>query len=291
MSKMSNRRLGTGLLAVMLAGSVVVASCSSDKDGSTGDAKAASSTTTPATSTTAAAGPKPVTVLVSNDDGYEAPGIDALVEGLRKLPQVKVVVYAPLKQQSGTAGKTTDGPVEVTDVKLHSGAPAKAVAGFPADTIKVAMDRDGVKPDLVVTGINLGQNIGPLVDVSGTVGAARAAVARGVPALATSSGLTAFDVKAAVPFVVDWFEKNRAAVADHSLPVAVQNLNVPSCETGKVRGLADVKVGLDEPAGDALKTQDCNSTAPEASLVDDVQAFNAGFATLSTLSAEPAIVP
>ncbi|MCB0978627.1 MAG: 5'/3'-nucleotidase SurE [Acidimicrobiales bacterium] len=229
----------------------------------------------------------PLTVLVTNDDGYQAAGIDALVRGLRKQPALKVVVYAPMKQQSGTGGKTTDGKVEVKDLKLNSGIPVKAVDGYPADTIRVAMDEDGVKPDLVITGINLGQNIGPLVDLSGTVGAARAAVARGVPALATSSGVPSFDVDAAVPFVIDWFVNHRAEIAARNLAVEVQNLNVPSCEKGKVRGLLDVEVGIDEEAGTALQSQDCTSKAPQASLTDDVKAFNAGFATLSTLSSKP----
>ena len=225
---------------------------------------------------------------MSNDDGYEAAGIDALVSGLKSIEGVEVIVYAPLEEQSGTGGSETDGAVEVTDVELDDGTPAKAVDGFPADTIRVAMDEDGIEPDLVITGINLGQNLGPVVDFSGTVGAARAAVARGVPALATSSGLDAFDVEAGVPFVVEWVNENRAAIAAGRQPVAVWNMNFPSCDTGEIRGLLEVESGVDEPIGDALTSdQDCVSTVPEAELTNDVVAFNQGFATLCDVPAAP----
>ena len=107
-------------------------------------------------------------------------GIDAVVQALRKLPDTKVTVVAPATNQSSTGGKTTPGPLTVTDATTASGYPAKAVAGYPADTIRWAIDDHGIDftPDLVVSGINFGQNIGPITDISGTVGAARAAAAR-----------------------------------------------------------------------------------------------------------------
>jgi len=132
-----------------------------------------------------------LTILVTNDDGVTAPGINATVQALTALPHTKVTVVAPLTNQSGTGAKTTAGALTVTDATTASGYPAKAVAGYPADTIIWAIDDHGVaqRPDLVVSGINFGENIGPLASLSGTVGAAETALARGIPALAVSQGV------------------------------------------------------------------------------------------------------
>src|SRR6478736_2648135 len=137
--------------------------------GSSGGSESSSDTAT----TTPTAAAEPLRILVGNDDGYSAEGIDTLVTALLTLDDVDVTVVAPLTQQSGQGGKTTpDTELAVTDVKTKGGFPAKAVDGYPADAINVAFDELGLEPDLVITGINEGQNLGPLVDVSGTVGAA-----------------------------------------------------------------------------------------------------------------------
>ncbi len=149
-----------------------------------------------------------------------------LVKGLQTLDDVEITVVAPLTQQSGQGGKTTEGELAVTDVETKSGYPAKAVEGYPADAINVAFDELGVEPDLVITGINEGQNVGPLVDISGTVGAARAGVANGVPALATSQGTDSFDYESAVPFILDWVTEHREALQSGDAPVEVVSMNI-----------------------------------------------------------------
>ena len=255
---------------------VLLAGCGS------GGSKASSTTSAPAggsggaTETTAA---KPLKVLVTNDDGYGAAGIDAVVEGLRALPDTEVTVVAPLANQSGTGGKTTDGPLTVTDVKTASGYPAKAVDGFPADTIIWAIDQHGIDftPDLVVSGINFGQNIGPSVNISGTVGAARAAAVRNLPALASSQGLGDPPAYATgVTRVLDWVAEHRGALLDGSAVTAklLENINIPTCTTGANRGVVDVPVATDA-AGRDLNQVDCASTATNP--VDDVDAFKEGF--------------
>ena len=275
-------------LALVLALAVgPLAACGSDsEDAGGGDG---GTTTTVASSTTAAATEAPLDVLVSDDDGYAAEGIDVLVEALRSIDGVTVTVVAPLEQQSGTGGKETEGPLEVTDVALASGFEAKAVDGFPSDSIRVAIDELELEPDVVITGINEGQNLGPAVDLSGTIGAARAAVARGIPALATSQGLTASpDYASSVPFILDWVAEHRAALADGTAPVEVTSLNVPTCETGEVRGLVDAEPDLDGDMGQALGVADCTSAAEEGDLEGDVALFLAGFATMSIVQATPA---
>ena len=139
-----------------------------------------------------------------------------------------------------------------------------------------------------MSGINEGQNLGPVYDVSGTVGAAREAAERGIPALAVSQGLGAEpDYEAAVPFVIDWVEARRARAGDgpRDAPAEVEGLNVPTCTAGEVRGQRRVtRVAAASP--DALVAQDCTATDNDPDTddtVDDVEAFNSGFAVLSPI--------
>lgn len=261
--------------------------CGSSSDGGSDGADKATTTTAAATSTTDPA--ETLEVLVSNDDGYSSEGIDTLVEGLRKLDGVKVTVVAPLTQQSGTGGKETEGELAVTDVQTKSGYPAKAVAGYPSDSIRVAMDELGIEPDVVITGINEGQNLSPLMDLSGTVGAARAAVARKVPALATSQGLADdLDYDVAVPLITDWLQDNREDLLAGTAEVQVTNLNIPSCDAGEIRGLVEAEVDTSGDGAAALAKQDCTSTEMPAKPTGDVAAFVIGFATIGVIPDVPA---
>lgn len=258
---------------------LTLAACSSSDGGS--DAEKSS--------TPAPGEAEPLRILVSNDDSYAAPGIDALVEGLLTLDAVDVTVVAPLEERSGSGAKVTDGEVTVTDVETEGGYPAKAVDGFPADAVRVAIDELDIEADLVVTGINSIQNLGPLLDISGTVGAARAAAARDVPAFATSQGIgDPIDYEAAVPYVLDWITEHRDALAEGEDPAAVTSLNVPSCASGKVRGLAEVEADPRADPADALAPQDCTSTVEVDGETGDVAAFLVGYATISTISSKAA---
>lgn len=221
-------------------------------------------------------------ILVTNDDGVGAPGIDALVEALRKLPRVKVTVVAPATNQSGTGDKTTPGGVPATDAETASGYPAKAVAGFPADSVIAALDGAAPKkPNVVISGVNQGQNLGALTDVSGTVGAARTAARHGIPALAVSQGIAESpDYASGAREAVDWLKEHRKALSKNSVAPFVDNLNVPTCTTGEVRGVIEVPVAPN--AENALAPSDCQSTVTNP--VDDIQAFNDGYASLSELT-------
>jgi 5'-nucleotidase len=247
---------------------------------------ASTTTTTTGSTTTTASGSAaaPLKIVVTNDDGYAAAGIDKLVSALSAMDGVEVTVVAPAEQRSGTGGKTTSGALATSKQKLASGGDVTAVAGFPADTVRVAFDDMKLDPDLVISGINEGQNLGPVVDVSGTVGAARAAVRRGVPALAVSQGLgQKVDYDAAARLVVQWVTDNRAKLADGSLPTTyVLNLNVPSCASGSVRGELAVASAT---AGNALPAADCTATG--TGFKDDVSAFANGYATLTQIPVEP----
>lgn len=309
-STLGTTRWRRGLLAVVASLLLVMAGCSSDDSSSdadsTADAGASDTTTDPesATDPTQPAddtGQEPLVILVSNDDGYSAPGIDALVEGLLAIEGFEVTVVAPADERSGTGGNSTEGPLEVTEVELASGHPAQAVDGFPADAVRVALDDLEVEPHLVITGINAGQNLGPIIDISGTVGAARAAVARGVPALATSQGWAGstdaeLEYRVAVSIIIDWVLDNRDALLAGEVPAEVVSLNVPSCGTDPIRGLAEVAVHLEAVPAEALELEvDCTSTVsisdlPAEDSTDapyDVGAFNNGYATLGPVPDEP----
>ncbi|MBK9179213.1 MAG: survival protein SurE [Acidimicrobiales bacterium] len=230
--------------------------------------------------------PEPLRILVTNDDGVGAPGIDVLVEALRAQPGVEVIVVAPATNQSGTGGSTTPGELAVADATTASGFPATAVAGFPADTVIWATDLGGLaeRPDLVISGINNGQNLGPLTQVSGTVGAARAAEARGIPALAVSQGIAdSPDFATGAELAIAWLEEHRdAIVSGEAADGVVENLNVPTCPSGSVRGVVDVPTATDAGGRDLLTTS-CTSTVEDPA--DDIDAFMNGFAPLAPVPA------
>lgn len=229
-----------------------------------------------------------LTILVTNDDGVSAPGINATVQALTALPHTKVTVVAPATNQSGTGAKVTGGTLTVTDATTASGYPAKAVAGYPADTIIWAIDDHGVaqRPDLVVSGINFGENIGPLASLSGTVGAAETALARGIPALAVSQGVDNGqqpDFSQGSRYLVAWVQAHRNALVAAKKGNATKtngNLNVPTCVTGHIRGPVTVTLGA-TLTGYSVGTVNCSGAAAKPR--NDVQAFVDGFASLTAL--------
>ncbi len=270
---------------VLLVPAGVVSACSSSDD-------AATTTTTStaaaegSTTTVAAPASKTLTILVSNDDGVGAKGIDVLVTALKGIPDTEVIVSAPATNQSGAGGKTTPGALTATPTTMLSGVEATAVTGFPADSVNWALD-GGIreKPQLVASGINAGQNVGSFINLSGTVGAARAAAAKGIPGLAVSAGIddaAAFD--AAAKLAVQWVEQHRGALLDGSMdtvPASVTNINVPVCSAGAVRGLLEVPAAAEAPT--SLAPVDCNAPEPATKPADDNAAIAAGWASLSVI--------
>jgi 5'-nucleotidase len=274
---MTHRTRPVALLVALLA--LLATACG----GSDGKAAVGTTTTSAAPTSTTAKPVEVLEVLVTNDDGYASDGIDAIVEALRAEPTTHVTVVAPNDNQSGQGDKTTPGTLVRHDVKTKSGYPAVGVEGHPADTVIVALDVLHLKPNLVVSGTNQGQNIGPFTEVSGTVGAAKEAVRRGVPAFATSTGLVKdhpLDYAVSAKLVVQWVHEHRAALLARTAPVEIRNLNVPTCVTGSLRGVVDVPLATDFKGRDA-SLQDCSSTKPQSALVDDVDAFANGFAPLT----------
>lgn len=234
---------------------------------------------------------EPFEVLVSNDDGYSAAGIDAVVEGIRGLPNSTIHVVAPLTNQSGGGGNTTAAPYVVSGspVTTISGRAATAVisndparqpapisgSAWPADAVNYALKTMLLSPELVVTGINQGQNMGSVTPLSGTVGAARAARKLGFPAIASSQGGISppndfpTGVTATLALIEEW-RLGRTVNTTNS----VLNINIPTCAVGSVRGTVQTVVATNS---NNYTLQDCSSIAPANSVISDIDAFNKGF--------------
>jgi 5'-nucleotidase len=125
-------------------------------------------------------------ILLTNDDGYRAPGILALYHTLAG--DHEVVLAAPDRERSAIGhGITLNQPLRVDEVDLMGGGRGFAVAGTPADCVKLGLAHlCSTRPDLVISGINAGSNTGININYSGTAGAAREAALNHLPSLAVS---------------------------------------------------------------------------------------------------------
>lgn len=128
------------------------------------------------------------TILLTNDDGYDAPGLKALIEAFRTAGDL--YVSAPAVEQSGKGHSiiTTREPIFVSERKQPNGVTWYAIDGPPATCARLAIDALlPRRPDIVISGINRGGNLGiASVYLSGTVGAAQEAALVGIPAIAVS---------------------------------------------------------------------------------------------------------
>jgi 5'-nucleotidase len=167
-------------------------------------------------------------ILLTNDDGIHAPGIRAMYHALKALGDVHVV--APETVQSATGhGVTISTPLLTSRAEIADGVFGTAVDGRPADCVKLAVAQILPRaPDLVVSGINSGANVGINVIYSGTVAAAIEAAFLGLPAVAASLLLTAdvtpdYDRAGAelIPVIQDLLHKGLTGGQ-------VVSLNVPS---------------------------------------------------------------
>jgi 5'/3'-nucleotidase len=179
--------------------------------------------------------PPPYRILISNDDGVHAPGIAALAQTLQAIGDVTIV--APAENFSGAGHSiVTTAPVFREDLTLPNGLKAIGLTATPASTVDVALRNImTTPPDLVVTGINRGYNLGLSIYVSGTNGAAREAAFRGIPAIATSIEVTASsrELGTAAEEVLGVARR----VKQHGLPkYSFLNVNVPPRPEGGYKG-------------------------------------------------------
>ncbi|MCW2928481.1 MAG: stationary-phase survival protein SurE [Thermoleophilia bacterium] len=185
-------------------------------------------------------------ILVTNDDGFDSPGLHAVVEALAPLGRVAVI--APDRNRSGVSRSITLGAMLVVhEVDVPHAEIAFATDGTPADCVRLAvLGLAGPKPDIVVSGANNGLNVGDDVAYSGTVSAAFDAAMNGLPAIAVSQQSTArelgyprthdFDhaaLQAFLPSLVQRVLDRRGTLPDG----LVINVNVPGIPVSEVTGV------------------------------------------------------
>ncbi len=138
-----------------------------------------------------------------------------------------------------------------------------------------------MNPDLVISGINFGQNIGPLIPLSGTVGAARQGGKHFIPSVAISAGLgSPADYPSAASELTTWLNDFLLGRVGPPLFQSVTNINVPTCTTGAIRGVAVVPAAT-ATNGRPLNPSNCLSTV--TTLNDDIDAFTNGFISVSSI--------
>jgi 5'-nucleotidase len=180
--------------------------------------------------------PPPYRILVSNDDGVRAPGLAALAQILQAIGDVTIVAPAENSSGAGHSISTASDAIFRDELTLPNGLKAIGLTATPASTVNVAI-RNIMKPlpDLVVTGINRGYNLGYSTYVSGTLGAARQAAMLGVPAIATSIA------GAGVPRDLPYAAEEVLGVARRAKmygmpPRSFLNVSIPEMPQGGYRG-------------------------------------------------------
>ncbi len=227
-------------------------------------------------------------ILISNDDGVSAPGIRALAKALERLGEVWVV--APEIEQSGMSHALTLS----RPLRLREHAPRVwALDGTPADCTYVALHHATLlprPPSVVVSGINMGLNLGTDVFYSGTVAAAREGALRGVPAMAFSmpargnAGACAVRARAMVARLLAWREANPTAAAP------LVNVNFPD---GRAKGVRACSLGVREyenlveirndPRGRQYLWIGGPSVVGSPAEGTDTAAYEAGYVSVTTL--------
>jgi 5'-nucleotidase len=228
-------------------------------------------------------------ILVSNDDGYQAPGIICLAETLQQFAQVTVV--APDRNRSGASNSLT---LEYPLRPRQASNGFIYVDGTPTDCVHIAIT--GLleePPDIVISGINAGPNLGDDVIYSGTVAAAMEGRFLGLPALAVSLAGTKPSHYQTAAQVVKLL-LTRLQTDNLPLPVdTILNINVPDCPWESLNGMQITRLGSRHCSAPAIKSEDphgnpiywVGSSGPEqdAGPGTDFYAINQRFVSISPL--------
>lgn len=180
-------------------------------------------------------------ILLTNDDGVASPGLLALRRALS--PQHETVVIAPDRNWSISGhNRTMDRPLRVAEVSLEDGSPAYSSDGTPSDCVALAaLGFLDYVPELVISGINSGNNLGDDITYSGTVAAAMEGVISGIPSIAVSMDTQPqWYVEVAAEFIVRLVEQivERGLATDTLL-----NVNVPSRPHERIQGVRITRLG------------------------------------------------
>lgn len=233
-------------------------------------------------------------ILLTNDDGYKAKGLLQLANALSR--EHEVFISAPNGERSCSSHALTvwgDGIVveEIDVAKLTENtsyafsAPCIAISGTPADCTKFAIEGwfKSVKFDLVISGVNTVLNVGTDVKYSGTFNSAEEGALLGVPSIAISTVADSDDYS----FVIDFLLKNLDNLVENLPPMTTLNINVPSQDGNKIKGVKAVPLGhrryndwyVKEDDGYHMKgyAYDCSESDND----DDCKFSDRGFITIT----------
>jgi 5'-nucleotidase len=187
-------------------------------------------------------------ILLSNDDGYFAPGLEQLAAALASRAQITVV--APERDRSGASNSLTlDRPLSIR--RAPNGF--LFVNGTPTDCVHLAVTGllEGL-PDMVISGINLGANMGDDTIYSGTVAAATEGYLLGIPSIAISlASKTARHFETATEIAIELVERHRRRMAAPWL----LNVNVPDVPRAELQGIKITRLGRRHRAEDVIRQQ------------------------------------
>jgi len=179
-------------------------------------------------------------ILLTNDDGINAPGLFALYREMKKLGEVTIVAPDSEKSAVGHAITLSD-PLRVTNFYKNDDFYGYAVNGTPADCVKLAYWALEIKPDIVISGINLGANTGINILYSGTVSAATEGVFLNIPSMAIS--LTTF-YKPDFKFSAKFAHKLSQIIFKKGLPKGtLLNVNIPNVKEENIQGVQITRQG------------------------------------------------
>ncbi|MBN1866643.1 5'/3'-nucleotidase SurE [Candidatus Sumerlaeota bacterium] len=184
-------------------------------------------------------------ILLTNDDGVEAPGIPPLCRSLSSLGDLLLVF--PRSERSATGHAIAIGKdLAYERIDIENGFRAHALDAAPADCVKLGLKHLAPRsPDLVVAGINRGANIGNNIFYSGTVAAAIEATLLGVPAIAVSLDCPQHANPKHYETAADFAKTAATAVLDRGLPErTVLNINVPNLPQDEIQGIVVSRQGL-----------------------------------------------
>jgi 5'-nucleotidase len=193
-----------------------------------------------------------VKVLLTNDDGITATGLNVLRRALLEVPGIELAVIAPDSNRSATARSITfREPLTVEEVDFGDGTTGFATSGTPVDCVRfAALGLIELEPELIVSGINHGANLGDDITYSGTVAAAFEGIMLGLPAIAVSQQADhgEMDFRAGREWSREGFEQAAAFVArlveelaEVPMPKGtLLNVNAPA---GEVRGVRAGRLG------------------------------------------------
>lgn len=229
-------------------------------------------------------------ILVSNDDGYLATGINTLAEALAKIAEV--IVVAPDRNHSGASNSLTlHSPLRIRKVRENY----FCVNGTPSDSVHLALSGYlDFEPDIVVSGINHGANLGDDVIYSGTVAAAMEGRFLGFPAIALSMvgrRATHFDTAARIAC-----ELVRKLERQTLVPDVILNVNVPDLPYEELAGLRSTRLGFRHRSEPLIKSEDPRGRAiywigaagdgQDAGPGTDFDAIEQGFASVTPLKVD-----